>query len=187
MKKIFVLMLVLVMMLSLVACGGDKEPATDAPDNGGTSTAVTGKTYDTGNFTVLIPDGWMENHVTDTWFDDPEALDSNGLQIIKDGSSALDILTKAYVDIDYYGPEIDMMVPSSEWYEEPADLAPFTAGSTTWKGFTAVGGGNKMTVLYAGEAGAAQYQVVLWCNGAETIAATDADVLAILESLTPAP
>jgi hypothetical protein len=43
-----------------------------------------------------------------------------------------------------------------------------------------------MTVLYAGEAGAAQYQVVLWCNGDATIEASDAEVLAILKSLTPA-
>ncbi len=191
MKRLFALLLVLIMILTLVACGGGTDPGTEAPeggssDEGGTPDQISGKTYDTGNFTAQIPDGWMENPVTDMWSDDPEALDPNGLQIIKDGSSAFDILTKAYVDIDYYGPETDMMTPSSEWYQEAADLAPITAGSTTWKGFTAVSGGNKMTVLYAGEAGAAQYQVVLWCNGDATIEASDAEVLAILKSLTPA-
>ncbi|MBR6825748.1 MAG: hypothetical protein IKM59_04290 [Oscillospiraceae bacterium] len=191
MKKLFALLLVLVMMLTLVACGGDKEPTNDN-DNKETTAAkddnkeITGETFNAGNFSALVPEGWMEVVVKDMWADDPNAVDPDKLQIIKDGTSEFDILTKAYVQIDYYGPETDMMAPSSEWYEGAADLEPVVAGGYTWKGFSAVSGGNPMTVLYTGEAGGPQFQATLWSNGSSTISATDADVLAILESVKPA-
>ena len=63
---------------------------------------------------------------------------------------------------------------------------PIVAGGYTWKGFSAVSGGNPMTVLYTGEAGGPQFQATLWSNGDSTISAADADVLAILESVKPA-
>ena len=193
MKKIIALLLVLVMMLSLVACGGDKEPAThdnketNAADNGGSDTKeVTGETYNAGNFSALIPEGWMACPVSDMWSDDPNATDPDALQIIKDGTSEFDILTKAYIQFNYYAPDSDLMTPSSEWYDEAQDLEPIVTGNITWNGFSAVSGGNKMITLYTGEAGAVQYQATLWCNGEHTIDVTDADVQAILASLNPA-
>ena len=189
MKKLIAILLVLTMMFALVACGGEEEPKnetpkTEAPADGG-DVAVAGDTYNAGNFSALIPDGWMELPVTDMWSED-NAIDPDHLQIIKDGTSEFDTLTKAYVDITLYGPETDMMTPSSEWYEEATELEGFTAGGMTWNGFSAVSGGNPMTVVYTGDAGGNQYQVTLWSNGDNTISVTDADVLAILASLTPA-
>ncbi len=191
MKKLIAILLVLTMMFALVACGEEEEktddPATDAPvvDDGGSAAAVSGESYNVGNFTVLVPTGWMEVAVDDMWSDEG-GTDPNKVQIIKDGTSEFDILTKAYIQIDYYGPETDMMAPSSEWYDEAADLEPVVAGDYTWTGFSAVSGGNPMTVLCTGEAGGPQYQATLWCNGEYTISETDADVLAILASVAPA-
>ncbi len=191
MKKLIAILLVLTMMFALVACGEEEEktddPATDAPvvDDGGSAAAVSGESYNVGNFTVLVPTGWMEVAVDDMWSDEG-GTDPNKVQIIKDGTSEFDILTKAYIQIDYYGPETDMMAPSSEWYDEAADLEPVVAGDYTWTGFSAVSGGNPMTVLCTGEAGGPQYQATIWGNGENTVAVTDADVLAILASVAPA-
>lgn len=191
MKRIIAFMLVLVMVLSLVACG-NKDDNNANKDNKETPAAnddpkeITGETYNAGNFSALVPEGWMEIAVTDLWSDEPNAVDPDKLQIIKNGTSEFDILTKAYVQIDFYGPETDMMTPSSEWYEEATELEPIVAGGITWNGFSAVSGGNPMTVLYTGEAGGPQYQATLWCNGEHTISVTDADVLAILASVKPA-
>jgi len=192
MKKLIAILLVLTMMFALVACG-EKEEKTDDPaatgapavDGGDSGADVSGETYNVGNFTVLVPTGWMEIAVDDMWSDDG-GTDPNKVQIIKDGTSEFDILTKAYIQIDYYGPETDMMAPSSEWYDEAADLEPVVAGDITWNGFSAVSGGNNMVTLWTGEAGGPQYQATLWCNGEYTISETDADVLAILASVVPA-
>ncbi|MBE6985129.1 MAG: hypothetical protein E7434_05915 [Ruminococcaceae bacterium] len=190
MKKFLALILALTMVFALVACG-EKEPeatdtpATDAPADNGGAADISGETYNAGNFTALVPDGWMAIPVTDMWSDDG-AADPDALQIIKDGASEFDILTKAYIQFDYYAPETDLMIPSSEWYDEAADLDPIVAGSYTWNGFTAVSGGNTMITLWTGEAGGPQFQATLWCNGENVISASDADVLAILASVVPA-
>ncbi len=194
MKKILALVLVLTLLFTLAACG-DKEEKKDTEepktsDNGGEENnggnkEIAGETYNVGNFTVLVPEGWMEIPVDDMW-SDTGATDPNKVQIIKDGTSEFDILTKAYIQIDYYAPETDLMVPSSEWYDEAADLEPVVAGGITWNGFSAVSGGNNMVTLWTGEAGGPQYQATLWCNGEYTISETDADVLAILASVKPA-
>lgn len=193
MKKLLALILALVMAFSLVACGEKEENNDDVEetkavdvDNGGNDAAITGETYNAGNFTALVPEGWLAVPVSDMWSDDADATDPNKVQIIKDGTSEFDIFSKAYIQIDYYGPETDMMAPSSEWYDEAADLDPVVAGDYTWTGFSAVSGGNPMTVLCTGEAGGPQYQATIWGNGENTVAVTDADVLAILASVTPA-
>ena len=190
MKKFLALILALVMVFTLVACGSDdakktEAPATDAPADNGGAADISGETYNAGNFTALVPSGWMAIPVTDMWSDDG-AVDPDALQIIKDGASEFDILTKAYIQFDYYAPETDLMIPSSEWYEEAVDLDPIVAGDYTWNGFSAVSGGNNMITLWTGEAGGHQFQATLWCNGENVITAADADVLAILASVVPA-
>ena len=188
MKKILALILALAMLFTLAACGGEEEETTAKADGGkndGGKTEITGETYNAGNFSALVPNGWMAIPVTEMWSDDG-AVDPDALQIIKDGTSEYDILTKAYIQFNYYAPETDLMVPSSEWYDGAEDLDPIVAGEYTWNGFTAVSGGNTMITLWTGEAGAVQYQATLWCNGDNVISVTDADVLAILASVVPA-
>ena len=194
MKKIIAILLVLTMMFTLVACGDKEEKKdTEGPktsenggeENNGGNKEIAGETYNVGNFTVLVPEGWLEIAVDDMW-SDAGATDPNKVQIIKDGASEFDILTKAYIQIDYYGSETDMMAPSSEWYEGAVDLEPIVTGDITWNGFSAVSGGNNMVALWTGEAGGPQYQATLWCNGEYSISVTDADVLAILASVKPA-
>ncbi len=189
MKKLIALLLVLTLIFTLAACGGEKEDDKKTEDpktsEDGGKKEVSGKTFNVGNFTVLVPEGWMEIPVEDMW-SETGAIDPDMIQIIKDGESEFDILTKAYIQFDYYGPETDMMAPSSEWYDGATDLDPIVTGDLTWKGFSAVSGGNPMTVLCTGEAGGPQFQATLWCNGEYTISVTDADVLAILASVVPA-
>ena len=194
MKKILALVLVLTLLFTLAACG-EKEEKKDNEDpktseNGGENNnggaEIKGEAYNAGNFSALVPEGWMAIPVSDMWSDAPNAVDPDALQIIKDGTSEFDILTKAYIQFNYYAPETDLMVPSSEWYDGAENLDPIVAGEYTWNGFTAVSGGNTMITLWTGEAGGPQFQATLWCNGENVISASDADVLAILASVVPA-
>lgn len=191
MKKLLALLLALIMVLSFAACGEDGGNDTQPGGNNGGETEgtkeITGETYNAGNFTALVPDGWMAFPVSDMWSDDPDATDPNGLQICKGGETEWDLFTKPYVDIDYYGPETSMSKPSSEWYDNATDLEPITAGSLTWTGFTATSLEMPLAILWA-EDGDHQYQVTLWLELTEgnAIAPTDADVVAILASLKPA-
>lgn len=189
MKKLLAILLALVMVLSFAACGEDTD-ATQPNGNGGEtegSKEISGETFNAGNFTALIPEGWKAFPVSDIWSDDPDATDPDALQICKGGETDWDLFTKPYVKIDYYGPETDMMTPSSEWYEDVVELEAFTAGALTWNGFTATSSDMPMATLWA-EDGDHQYQVIVWMEPTEgnAIAYTDADVQAILASLKPA-
>ena len=193
MKKFFAILLVLTMVLCLFACG-EKVPETDQPGNevvggednqGDTAPEVKGETYSTGNFSALIPEGWTAFPVSDMWSDDADAKDPDALQICKGGESEWDLFSKPYIKFDYYGPDNDMMTPSSEWYDEVTELAPITAGDYTWNGFSCVSG-SPMTILWT-ENGDYQFQATIWTNqGDGAISITDADVLAILASVQPA-
>ena len=182
MKKIAALLLVLAMVLCMVACGGEKEPAAPA-----SPAEVKGQSHDTGSFTALIPDGWLAVPVADMWSDDPDAINPSALQVVKGGKSEWDLLTKPYIQINHYDPNTEMMEPWKDMYDGAVDLAEFTTGSLTWKGFTAKDLlGNDMMVLWtAGDAAGNQYQLTVipkTDDGESTL--QDADVLALLGSLT---
>ena len=181
MKKIAALLLALAMVLCLVACGEKAPEAPATPDE------VKGKTHDTGAFTVLIPEGWLEVPVKDMWSDDADAIDPSVLQILKGGKSEWDLFTKPYIQINHYGPDTEMMEPWKDLYDGAEDLADFTTGSLTWKGFSAKDLlGNDMIVLWtAGDAAGNQYtlNIVPKTDDGE-ISLQDADVLALLGSLS---
>lgn len=181
MKKLFAMSMALVMsMVMLVGCGGG-----GGAEAGGGDAGVKGEVYDAGNVSVFVPEGWLAIPVDDMWAEDG-AKDPDQLQLCKGAESEWDILTCPMVQVVYFGPDTDMMKPSSQWYDDPADLEPITAGETTWEGFTATSLDKPMAILWHGEAGADQYQVTLWLEADEgSISVEDADVLAILEGITP--
>ena len=181
MKKIAALLLALAMVLCLVACGEKAPEAPATPDE------VKGETHDTGAFTVLIPEGWLAVPVSDMWTDDPDDTDPSALQIIKGGESEWDLFTKPYIQINHYGPDTEMMEPWKDLYDGAEDLADFTTGSLTWKGFSAKDLlGNDMIVLWtAGDAAGNQYTLnIVPKTDAGEISLQDADVLALLGSLS---
>ncbi len=176
MKKILVLMLVIIMSLTLfVGCGDDSS-------NNGDGT-IKGETYNAGNVSALVPNGWKAFPVTDPFADDPTTIDPDALRICKGGETETDIFSKPYLQINYYGEDMIFIAPSKDFYDNAVDLTPFTLGELTWNGYTADSMGYPIAVIWA-EKGEVQYQVncFLGTSGG-TISLEDADVKAIIESI----
>ena len=180
MKKLIALLLALTMVLCLAACGGEKGGSA-----GKTPDQITGETYDAGNVSALVPDGWKAFPVTDMWSDDPNATDPDQLNIVKDGKTEFDMLSKPYIQIVHYEPG-SMMVPSKTYYDSAADVEPITTGNLTWEGFSAVGMlDSSFIIMWTTNADGHQFQINIYDKTSEgTITLNDADVQAILASIT---
>lgn len=182
MKKGFALVLTVIMcMILLSGCGKEKQDVTkqDAvkPD-------VPGTMYDTGEFKALVPEGWAAFPITDAFSED-HAVDTSCFNIIKEGTSDLDLFSKPYVRLDYYGPDTMMMTPDSEYYENVEDVKPMQLGAHSWSGFIGEDGYGKSAVLWT-EEGDIQYQAIIWLEvEGKTITLEDKDVQAILASVEP--
>lgn len=202
MKKVLALLLAAAMCAAaLTGCGGgDKPTETEKPGSGKpdtTSTAkpdtskpevkapeVPGEVYSTGEFQALVPEGWTAFPITDVFSDD-DAADTSCFNIIKGGTSDLDLFSKPYVRLDYYGPDTQMMKPSSEYYENVEEVAPLQLGAHSWSGFIGEDGYGKSAILWV-EEGNIQYQAIIWLEiENEKITIEDEDVQAILASVTP--
>lgn len=182
MKKLFAMMLVLVMVFAFVACGEDAAPASDGGEN---ASEITGEVYDAGNVQVLAPAGWKAFGVSDVFAEEENAMDPDVVQVCKGGETEMDLWSKPYIQINYYGPDTDMMQPSKDFYDNAEDIEPLTAGSYTWTGFTCESLGSAIAILWA-EDGEHQYQASVYLEaGGQSISLNDADVQAILASVTP--
>ncbi len=183
MKKLFTLIMALLIALSFAACGNSGnggQPAAEPAE-------VKGETYDAGNVSALVPEGWKAFGIADIWAEEEGALDPNSVQIAKGATEDYELYSKPSVLINYYDAETDMMVIDKELYDEGKDLEPQEIGGRTWNGFTAKSLDTPMTVLWTGEAGSDQFQVTVWTDmGDGTITLEDADVQAIIASVAAA-
>ena len=81
---------------------------------------IGGELYDAGNVTMLVPDGWKAFPDLDVFSDVEGATNPDVLNVSKGGQSDFDLFTKPYVRIAYFGPNVQMMEPDAEWYENVA-------------------------------------------------------------------
>ncbi len=172
MKKLLAIVMVLIVCAAAFAgCGKGEAEVKSEP-------------YNVGNFTVNVPSNWKAFVVTDMFAEDPSAANPDAIQICKGGKTEFDLFTKPYVQINFYGPETTLMEPDAEWYDGAVMLDDITTGAYTWKGFTAEGLlGDKMAILWTGEADGVQYQATVYFGTDGTISLDDAGLLAILGSL----
>ena len=188
MKKLIALLLALSMVLCFAACGGNEnnEQKNDGQNAGNKEPAAefTGETYDAGNVSVLVPDGWKAFPVSDMWSDEESATDPDQVNVVKGGETDFDLLTKPYIQIVHYEPG-GMVTPSKEYYENAADVESITAGGLTWEGFSGEGLlGDTLIVMWTTNADGHQFQLNIFNKtDAAEFALTDADVLAILGSI----
>ncbi len=202
-KKVIALLLALVLCTAmLVGCAGDKEDKTDegknntsdvtdegknntenVTDEGKNNTSnetAKGETYDAGNVSVLVPDGWKAFPVTDVFEEYDGEYDPTAVQVCKGGEEEWDIFTKPYMQINYY-PDNSMYV-SSDWYDNVVELEPMQIGGYTWNGFTGTSLDYPMAVLYTD--GDVQIQVSITLENTDgKISLDDADVQAIIASI----
>ena len=183
-KKIIALLLAALMCMGLLAaCGGNN--GNGGSDNGSDSgSAVTGETFDAGNVSCIVPDGWKAFPQNDLFSDEEGATDPDVINVCKGASTELDMFSKPYIRINYYAPSTYMTEPSKDFYDDVADLDDMTIGDYTWHGFSCTSIGYKYYMLWTGAEDEAQYQVsVLYENGGSTISLDDADVQAIIASI----
>jgi len=160
----------------IIQQGGDNSDASETPD-------VPGEIYDTGSFTVLVPEDWKAFPKKDIWSED-DAIDPSGLQIAKGAESEWDLFSVPYVDVIYYGVDDTLMTPSMEWYDNAEELESFTAGEFTWNGFVAeslMGGQN--IILWTDPVNDIEYQANVFDPDAGSISVDDEGLQAILASL----
>jgi hypothetical protein len=163
---------------------GDSESDSESSTSATAGTFVDG-VYDTGVFSVTVPDGWAAFGVDDMWSDEEGVMDPTSLMIGKGATDEYDIYSKPYIEIAYYDPDVEMYVPTKDMYDDAKDISPVTIGDYKWKGFTGSFSGYKLTLIYTGKADADQFQVTIWTEtDGGKISIDDKDVQAIVGSIT---
>ena len=177
MKKLIALLMALVLCLSLTACGGD------AADNSGASSGqqeIKGETYDAGNVSALVPDGWKAFPVSDLFDEYDGDNDPTALQVCKGGETEWDVFTKPYIQVNYY-PDTELSI-YKDLYDDVVDLDPIELGGRTWNGFTCSSLDYPIAIFWT--EGSEQIQVTVNLGTTDgTINVDDADVQAIIASI----
>lgn len=168
MKKILALTVILVLSIALMAgCGGG---------------SGTSNTYDTGSFSVAIPDGWKEVPTSDL-FDEYEGdVNPDSLGIYKGLKDELDILTCCGLTISYV-EDASYLMSNKDFYDNVEELGEQTIGNYTWDVYNADAFGYPMTVL---DTVNETFRIEVTINttvGDNTISFDDADVQSIIESI----
>ena len=164
MKKIISLLLVAIVAVAMLAgCSGGAKP-TDPAD-------VKGETF-----------GF---HGADYFGDYEEGYDPNVIQIAKGAKSEIDMLSKPYLMINFYA-DANAFSSSKSFYADAKDIEPIELGNYSWTGFTVENAGYPTAVLEATDGTITIQVTAILENGNEKISLDDADVQAIIASITPA-
>ena len=151
MKKILTVLMAVLLLLACTACGGsgsgtsqggaaaassggdgstsNGDSSAVSSNNGGKTTPapvtinVKGETKDVGDFTVLVPEGWMGNALTT----------KNQYHIYKGAKQESDMWSSPCVQITYLqGNTDDGMRSIGMMYEDVKELDPITIGNYKW-------------------------------------------------------
>ena len=101
MKKLIALLLTAV-SLTVILAGCSKGSAPTKPED------VKGETFEGGNISALVPEGWMAFHGTDYFDEYEEGYDPNVIQVCKGAKTEWDLLSKPYVMMTYFSPDNPM-------------------------------------------------------------------------------
>ena len=107
MKKNVVLCLLTVGVLALTACGGSSDSGkTDASSASSAAAADSGESYDVGEFTTVVPKGWMAVTQYDMMAEEDEEgnypVDPTAIYVPKGAEEELDIYDHPSVMINVY-------------------------------------------------------------------------------------
>lgn len=137
--------------------------------------------FDNGILRVRVPSGWGLFY----------GIDSDGkvtpkkVHVYKDAKIETDIFTHAGITICFFDRQDSYLSPKF-FYDNVVDMEPFILGSYTWDGYTCTSLGYPYTMLEAKHDGCVFQVMILMENGEHKLSLDDADVKAILESLTQA-
>lgn len=160
--------------------GNGDSQSTDSEEE--KETAYT--TFDAGEVTVDVPDGWLAFQNIDIHADDPGTLSKRSVTVCKGATSEMDMFTKPYVKIDYQGENIYLAPPMRDFYDKVVDLEPIELGGHNWEGFSCDSMGYPIVMLYVDE-GDDQFLVTISCGlDDDAISLDDEEVIRIIESFT---
>ena len=158
--------------LLLAGCGGGGGSAK--------SGKVSGETFSTDNFSVLIPKGWRAIRATDPF--ENGKLREDMVYINKGAKSDIAIFSTPGVVV-LYAPNA-MTHPPKSFYDDTADITPFTAGKYAFEGFSGKFSGKPLIVFWTTNA-KEYFQITINAEiDGKKIALDDADVQAIIASVT---
>ncbi len=180
-RKNIIISALVALAVFTAACGG-------AADEGSTSSQaeqIQGETIDTGTIIALCPDGWLNADVYDLEASDAETTRVDTLRFIKNGSTAEDFLTNAYIEIRYYSSESSIEdFDADNVFDNVQKLDNITTGSIVWSGYSASSMGRSLVYLKTEQKNAAFTACLYMSDGTDNTAAlSDADVQGILASV----
>ncbi len=202
MKKMAVLLLAGAVTLSLAACSGKSdstgsESSSSASAEASASTTVAGETYDTGTFTVTVPEGWMVVEQKDMTADADEdgnyPVDPDYLGLIKGGESEWDAFSKPTVyiwiwesdDMEQYADD------ATSWYDERTEIDVTVGDKKVVAYETKTSHGEdedpyvyNLVYIQLDDTHFAQVAVPIDMVEFDGVNVTDDDVAAIMESIT---
>ncbi len=142
-KKLLALTAACALVLGLAACGGSDSSqssaaadtksesaaseSTAAEETAAEDTSVSGEVFDVGEFTVLVPDGWMALPQTDMFGEKDDdgnyPIDPASFGLIKDGTSEYDAFSKPTIYIyKNSGDAASQAEMNASFYDETSDI-----------------------------------------------------------------
>ena len=197
MKRILALLSAALLCAAVLAACGESKPEADLPTSAATASpvdsteaakpagVVTGF-YDTGTFSIPVPEGWQVFEQIDVFSDD-DAVDPTALIICKGGVEEIDLLSKPYILINYDAPGDELRDPSYAKgnYDDVADMDDQIIGSRTWHAYSCVSYGCGYYILWTVGDGGGQLRLsVLYDNADGSIRLEDSDVQAIIAGVS---
>lgn len=134
--------------------------------------------FECGKLRVSVPDSWMAFCGTDSG----GKITPKKVHIYKGISLETDIFTHAGITVCFFDKE-DYYLSPKHFYDNVADIEPFTLGAYTWSGYTCTSLGYPYTMLDSERDGRILQVMLLMKNGEYEISLEDADVRRIIESL----
>jgi len=146
---------------------------------------VSGETFSTEQFSVLVPSGWMVIRATDPF--EKGKIREDMVYINKGAKAEIDIFSTPGVSIIYVANRKakNTLPPPKSFYDDVVDMKPFTLGKYNYEGYTAKFSNKPMTIFWTiSDEEYFQFSVNTEIDG-KKIAFEDADVQAIIESVQP--
>ncbi len=147
-------------------------------------TDITGERISAGNVSALCPDGWKSYPVWDLWAEKENTPDKDKLKFNKGAVSEDDQHFTPSIEIRYYGVDATFFRPDKDRFEDPEDLAPMKIGERTWEGIAGLSWGNKQALIWTEDGDDEFLIAILLEYDGKKITLQDADVQAIIASIT---
>ena len=182
MKRVLSMLLTLLLCASVLAgCGKEKDKPvsnldTDRTANEDRNTNTTDKIHSTGDFSFVVPRGWLEIPFVLNGEDDPTAAG-----IYKGARNEFDILSTPGIQINCPSSGARIAAKKND-FDSAADIEPLKLDNYTWEGFTGEKAGVPYAILWDSDK-KDDFQITVFLEAGKRISLNDKDVLSIIGSI----